>query len=250
MMRATGGSNVRQSVLFAPAIEALIAAGHTHFLELSPHPVLSNSITECLTTADASGLVLPSIRRQKPERATMLGSLAELHVHGHELNWAAQHPQVSHTVRLPDYPWQKDHYWHEPAYSLRLRTHPQVNPLIKLELQSVHPTWEAPLNKNVLTWLKDHRVGQHIIFPGAGYVDMALAAGRELHPDKPVVIEEFEIHRPCLFPGDDFPLIQIACVPEESAFVIQSLSSEDPQNWTLHVTGRLRSDPVNACRPV
>jgi acyl transferase domain-containing protein len=42
--------NVRQSVLFAPAIDALIAAGHTHFLEISPHPVLSTSLTECLTS--------------------------------------------------------------------------------------------------------------------------------------------------------------------------------------------------------
>jgi thioester reductase-like protein len=236
--------NVRQSVLFAPAIDALIAAGHTHFLEISPHPVLSTSLTECLSAAETDGLVLPSLRRQKPERTTMLGSLGALHVNGHAVNWAALYPQAGHTVRLPEYPWQKDHYWHEPAYSMRLRMHPQVNPLIRLPLQSLHPTWETPLNKSVLTWLKDHRVGQHMIFPGAGYVEMALAAGQDLHQGKPVVIEELEIHRPCLIPtGDEVPLIQIACVMEESAFVIQSLSSAEAQNWTRHVTGRLRSDP-------
>lgn len=238
--------NVRQSVLFAPAIDALIAAGHTHFLEISPHPVLSNSMTECLAAAETGGLVLPSLRRQQPERATLLGSLGALHVHGHAVAWEALYPQASNAVPLPAHPWQKARYWHEPSYSMRLRQRPQLNPLIKLRLHGMHPTWESPLHKNVLTWLKDHRVAQHTIFPGAGYVEMALAAGRELHPGTPVVIEELEIHRGCILPaGDDVPLIQIACLPEENSFVIQSTLTEEPPSWTQHVTGRLRSEPTD-----
>ncbi len=236
--------NVRQSVLFAPAIDAVIAAGQTHFLEISPHPVLSNSMTECLAEADAIGMVMPSLRRQKPERATLLGTLGALHVNGHEVDWTALYPEVSAALRLPGYPWQREHFWHEPAFSMRLRTHPQLNPLIKLARPNIHPTWETPLNKHVLTWLKDHRVGQHLIFPGAGYVEMALAAGQELHPDKPVLLEELEIHRGCILPaGDDVPLLQISCVTEENTFVIQSTPSEDPPNWTQHVTGRMRAEP-------
>ncbi|MDI1314628.1 type I polyketide synthase [Prosthecobacter sp.] len=236
--------NVRQSVLFAPAIDAVIAAGQTHFLEISPHPVLSNSMNECLALADAIGMALPSLRRQKPERAALLGTLGALHVNGHDVDWAAIYPHASSALRLPEYPWQKERFWHEPVYSMQLRTHPQSNPLLKLKMPNVHPTWETALNKSVLTWLKDHRVGQHLIFPGAGYVEMALAAGCELHPDKPVLIEELEIHRGCILPGgDDFPLLQIACVTDENTFVIQSTLTEEPPIWVAHVTGRLRAEP-------
>ncbi|MBN8419247.1 MAG: thioester reductase domain-containing protein [Verrucomicrobia bacterium] len=236
--------NVRQSVLFAPAIDAVIAAGQTHFLEISPHPVLSNSMAECLTTADAIGLVLPSLRRQKPERATLLGTLGALHVNGHEANWKGLYPQASAELRLPEYPWQKERFWHEPAYSMTLRTSPQLNPLLRLALQNMQPTWETALNKNVLTWLKDHRVGQHLIFPGAGYVEMALAAGQELHPDKPVLVEELEIRRGCILPaGEDVTLMQIACVPDENTFAIQSTLTETPPSWVEHVTGRVRAEP-------
>lgn len=236
--------NVRQSVLFAPAIDAVIAAGQTHFLEISPHPVLSNSMSECLTTAEALGLVLPSLRRQKPERATLLGTLGALHVNGHGVDWQGLYPQASSALRLPEYPWQKEHFWHEPAYSMNLRTRPQLNPLLKLTLQGFQPSWETALNKNVLTWLKDHRVGQHLIFPGAGYVEMALAAGRELHLDKPVLIEELEIHRGCILPaGDEVPLMQITCQPDENTFVIKSSITEEPPNWMQHVTGRMRAEP-------
>jgi thioester reductase-like protein len=237
-------NNVRRSVLFAPAIDAVIATGQTHFLEISPHPVLSNSMTECLAQADAIGLVLPSLRRQKPERAALLSTLSALHVNGHEVNWPALYPQVSSALRLPEYPWQKERFWHEPAISLRLRINPQSNPLLKLKLQNIHPTWEASLNKNVLTWLKDHRVGQHLIFPGAGYVEMALAAGEQLHPDQQVLLEELEIHRGCILPAsDDVTLMQIACLPDENTFVIQSSITEDPPSWVPHVTGRLRAEP-------
>ena len=236
--------NVRQSVLFAPAIDAVIAAGQTHFLEISPHPVLSNSMTECLAEADAIGLVLPSLRRQQPERATLLGTLGALHVNGHEVDWSALHPDASSALRLPEYPWQKEHFWHEPGFSRQLRTHPVLNPLLRVARQNIHPTWETPLNKSVLTWLKDHRVGQHLIFPGAGYVEMALAAGHELHPGQPVLVEELEIHRGCILPaGDDVPLLQIACLPDENTFVIQSTLTEDQPVWMQHVTGRLRAEP-------
>ncbi|MBB5035203.1 type I polyketide synthase [Prosthecobacter vanneervenii] len=236
--------NVRQSVLFAPAIDSAIAAGYTHFLEISPHPVLSNSMTECLTGAGLSGMVLPSLRRQKPERATMLGTLAALHVNGHAVDWSALYPDGRYLLRLPEYPWQNDHYWNEPTYSRKLRVNPQLNPLLQIALPTLHPTWEVGLNKSLLTWLKDHRVGQHLIFPGAGYVEMALAAGRELHPEQPVLIEELEIHRGCILPnGDDHPTMQIACIPAENTFVIQSTPAENPLSWTQHVTGRLRAEP-------
>lgn len=242
--------NVRQSVLFAPAIDALIATGRTHFLEISPHPVLSNSMTECLSMAEAEGLVLPSLRRQKPERATMLSTLGALHVHGHSVSWDTLYPEVSSAVRLPPYPWQRGHFWHEPAFSLRLRTHPQLNPLIKLPVPSLNPTWEAQLNKRVLTYLTDHRVGQHIIFPGAGYIEMALAAGAELFAEKPLVIEELDIQRGCLLPaGEDVTTIQIACQPADSTFVIQSTVAQDPPSWVQHVNGRMRTEPVRQAPP-
>jgi acyl transferase domain-containing protein/acyl carrier protein len=235
--------NVRQSVLFAPAIQSIIDAGFTHFLEISPHPVLSNSMSECLAGTEQSGLVLPTLRRQKPERLALLNSLGSLHVHGHPVDWAAWHPRTGHDLPLPSYPWQKDHYWNEPAYAMRLRMRPELNALLDQRLQSVHPTWETALNKGVLTWLRDHRVGQHLIFPGAGYVSMALGAARALHPEHAVVVEELEIHRGCILPsGDESPYLQIACLPEENSFSIQSTPPGDPPVWMQHVTGRFRAE--------
>ena len=55
--------NIRQPVLFGAAVGRLIADGYDTFLELSPHPVLGASVNECLAHAGATGVCLPSLRR-------------------------------------------------------------------------------------------------------------------------------------------------------------------------------------------
>ena len=75
--------NVREPVYFAAAAGAMIEDGYTTFLELSPHPVLSASIGECLALKDRPGLAVPSLRRQEEERALMLGALGALYGAGY-----------------------------------------------------------------------------------------------------------------------------------------------------------------------
>ena len=53
--------NVRDSVRFHAAIDALIEDGYNVFLEIGPHPVLAHSITECLTNKQKTGKIFPSI---------------------------------------------------------------------------------------------------------------------------------------------------------------------------------------------
>src|SRR6185312_1423357 len=49
--------NVRQSVLFASAMDAALRDGHSCFLEIGPHPVLRSSMQECLEQHKAVGKV-------------------------------------------------------------------------------------------------------------------------------------------------------------------------------------------------
>ncbi|MBR8838119.1 MAG: acyltransferase domain-containing protein [Stigonema ocellatum SAG 48.90 = DSM 106950] len=74
--------NMRNPVQFAAAVNGLIHAGHDIFLEISAHPVLSSSISECLAQANKVGTVLPSLRRQDSELTTMIASLSQLKILG------------------------------------------------------------------------------------------------------------------------------------------------------------------------
>ncbi len=106
------GRTIREPVQFAPAIAQLIAEKHTVFLEIGPHPVLSGYVAKSLRAAGQTGVILPSLRRQAAERATMLGSLGALYAQGFSIDWHALYPK-GQWVTLPTYPWQRSRYWME-----------------------------------------------------------------------------------------------------------------------------------------
>jgi len=107
--------NVRQPVRFAHGINALLEAGHSLFLEVSPHPVLSPAIMESANSHGNRVTVTPSLRRREGERGTLLTALAVLYTAGCKLNWSELYPKNSRFVDLPTYAWQHKRFWVEPA---------------------------------------------------------------------------------------------------------------------------------------
>ena len=100
-------NNLRQAVLFAPAVARLIADGVRCFVELSPHPLLLRAIEQNLQAAGAEGLALPSLRRETAERETLLSSLLALHCRGVGVHLAACFPEPLQPVSLPCYPFAR-----------------------------------------------------------------------------------------------------------------------------------------------
>ena len=103
-----------QPVRFAAATEKLSREGYTIFLELSPHPVLSPMVGQTLEAFHLSGITIPSMRRQQPEKAALLSALGELYQAGRTIDWDKQFLQGGQVVSLPTYPWQRQRYWFEP----------------------------------------------------------------------------------------------------------------------------------------
>lgn len=125
------GRNLRQTVCFAPALEALIESGYTQFLEISPHPVLSGYINACLRQQQVDGVVLPSLRRGHRERATLLKSLGTLYTLGHSVNWQSLYQDACQMVDLPVFPWQRESYWVSESKPQFLQAQPNST-LLKL----------------------------------------------------------------------------------------------------------------------
>ncbi|MGY5138757.1 type I polyketide synthase, partial [Streptomyces nigrescens] len=111
-------TNLRRTVEFAPAIEALIAAGHRTFVEVSPHPVLTVPLQETVEAVGAEAVVTGTLRRDDGGLSRLYTSLGELFVHGVDVDWspafAAHRPQL---VDLPTYAFQRRRYWLESGQS-------------------------------------------------------------------------------------------------------------------------------------
>jgi acyl transferase domain-containing protein len=108
------GRNLRQPVLFAQTVSAMLADGIDAVVEVSPHPALLTSLVQA--GAGEPPLTLASLRRGEPERAAMLASLGALWAAGHPVAWQRLFEDRSYArVRLPHYPWQRERHWSEAA---------------------------------------------------------------------------------------------------------------------------------------
>jgi acyl transferase domain-containing protein len=105
------GRNLRQTVRFSQAMQNLIAAGHTAWIEIGPHPVLQAPMLQCL--GGQPGLVVASLRQGKDAHLTLLEALGKLYRLGMDPCWAELVP-AGQVVPLPNYPWQRQRYWLEP----------------------------------------------------------------------------------------------------------------------------------------
>jgi acyl transferase domain-containing protein/NADPH:quinone reductase-like Zn-dependent oxidoreductase/SAM-dependent methyltransferase/acyl carrier protein len=231
---------IREPVRFAPAVSALVDFGVDVWLELNAHPALAHSTQECLTTRGAKAPVISSVRRDR-EFESMLESAMELHRAGAPLNFSAMTPS-RHLLSLPAYAWDKTRWWNESSDAREGRLAPGGRGLFDVRLPRAMPTWVVRLDSRHMAFLKDHKVENHVIFPAAAFVEMALEAGVQLFEGQPFVVEDFEIRKPLILPDPPSGVqIEFSYAPNERTFTIQS-RLEQSVTWSLHVVGSLRGE--------
>ncbi|NHC44334.1 type I polyketide synthase [Motilibacter sp. K478] len=232
-------ANVRQPVRFADAVGTLLGLGARTFLELGPHPVLTRSVLE---TAEAQGVAdvraASSLRRQAPEREALLRAAGEAYSWGVELDWEALLGAEPAEVALPSYPWQRRRHWAETPDSAR-RSAARPHPLLWRRIEGAGLEWEADLDAPHLGWLLDHRIEDEIVFPAAGYTELAVWAGRESYGTADGIVFQDLRFRKALYlePGDQ-PQVRLTFDPATGEFEVSS-ARRGTLDWTAHSTGRL-----------
>ena len=143
--------NVRQPVRFGEAVAALSAAGHTVFLEIGPHPVLSASIAQAV---EPSAAVLASLRRGRDERETLLESLGGLYALGWPVDWRGVFPDGGRRAPLPTYPFQRQRYWFEAPSRPAAAAAPSLLPDAEAALEALLASQLDAFNRMVALQLE------------------------------------------------------------------------------------------------
>ncbi|WP_419998930.1 SDR family NAD(P)-dependent oxidoreductase [Streptomyces boninensis] len=106
-------ASLRETVEFDRAVRTLVDAGHSAFVEVSPHPVLTPAIAD-LGDEGRSVVTVETLRRDDGGVGRLLRSLGEAWVCGVSVGWGAVLPAgESGAVELPTYAFQRRRFWPE-----------------------------------------------------------------------------------------------------------------------------------------
>ncbi len=240
--------NLRQPVRFSQVIRDLIREGFLTFLEMSPHPILSASIEENLAASQTQGTVLASWRRNTSERRTMLEALGTLYANGHDVDWTKLYAQRGRVVSLPSYPWQKEYYWAEAPKKSNKAKGSGIHPLLGIRFDSsIAPgehVWQQSLSVDAFPYLADHAIDTEVVFPGTGYVEMALAAASAVYGPGTVIIDEMSLDHMLALAPDTERQVQLVLQKDDEGFAGIGISSRgmDETSWIRHATARVHID--------
>lgn len=265
--------NLVSQVRFGEALESLCRCLRQEnsgimnpvFIEVGPHAALKGPFGQTLKALNLANFdyeYTSALVRLQDARQSVLSVAGKLFELGYPVSVDTANSLGSPTLPgkvltdLPTYCW--DHsakYWHESRLSkeYRLRQHPyhDVLGLRVISGNSIDPTWRQILSVDRQPWLTDHVIDGFKIFPGSGYVCMAIEAAWQLAEDSKkatkisrIRLRDVRFIKALVIPdGPDTLEVQIILRQGPSTwreFVVAALSAEG--QWSEHCRGLVTAE--------
>ncbi|KYF94033.1 hypothetical protein BE20_07670 [Sorangium cellulosum] len=220
------------------------------FVEVGPKPTLLGLVPACLP--DARPVLLPASRAGRDEAASALEALGGFWVVGGSVTWSGVFPSGGRRVSLPTYPWQRERYWIEAPVDreadgtgrARAGDHPLLGEVFSVSTHAGLRLWETTLDRKRLPWLGEHRAQGEVVFPGAGYLEMALSSGAEILGDGPIQVTDVVLIETLTFAGDTAVPVQVVTTEERPGRLRFQVASREPGErrapFRIHARGVLR----------
>ncbi|WP_433655213.1 type I polyketide synthase [Nocardia sp. CA-128927] len=241
--------NLRSPVRFESAVEQLLGTGHTVFVEVSPHPVLTVGIAETGEAAGVDLVATGTLRRDDGGLDRLLLSAAELFTAGVDVDWTGS-TAGGRRIDLPTYAFQRQRYWLEDSAvvgdvtsaGLGAAEHPLLGAAVDVA-GSAGVLLTGRLSTRTHPWLADHAVSGVVLLPGTAFLELAIRAGDQVGCDR---VEELTLHAPLVVPEQGAVVLQVVVAEPDKAerreFSVYSRPAENAdQPWTRHANGLLTS---------
>ncbi|WP_196759783.1 type I polyketide synthase, partial [Mycobacterium avium] len=237
--------HVRDAVRFADSVRFAQSAGATRFLEVGTSSGLTAAIEE--TLADAPVVTVSALRKDRPEPVALVNAVAQGWVCGMDVDWRGA-LGTGHLVDLPTYAFDRRRFWlsgdgaasDAAGLGLAAGDHALLGAVVELPA-SGGVLLTGRLSPASQGWLADHAVGGVVLFPGAGFVELAIRAGDEVGCG---IIDELNLAAPLVLPAGGSVAIQVVVDgPDDSgARAVSVFSRADAgAGWLLHAEGVLRA---------
>lgn len=226
--------NLREPVAFKKAIDFCLDLGIDTFLEIGPHHTLTPLIRGISQERGKSVAAVGSLMRGDDDFMTMSKAAANLHVVGVPMNWSVLAPQQGEEGKpFPAYPWAKERFDYLPLEARQILFAGSAHPLLGQREAGPEPAWSNEISLKSHKYFGDHRVSGDCLVPAVAYVEMMVAALRELHGPGPVEIRDIRFLEALSLGADDTVLLRTSIDPATSRIRIYSLQRDSDDGWRL-----------------
>ncbi|MGZ3118308.1 type I polyketide synthase [Streptomyces sp. H62] len=261
--------HAREAVRFGDGVGVVRGLGVATLVEVGPHAVLTGMAGECLDETGDDVVVVPVMRRGRPEREVFEAAVATVFTRDADLDVNALHTGSGggRRIDLPTYPFQRDRYWLAATPRNRTRTdgvsaaglreadHPLLAAAVELPGTDTE-VWSGRISAADLPWLADHLVWDRGVVPGAALLEMLLQVGSRIGLPR---VAELILETPLTWASDRPLQVRIVVAAATSApggarevtlhsrpepMAASSSSSrpaarERDDDWTRHASGLL-----------
>ncbi|WP_330347003.1 SDR family NAD(P)-dependent oxidoreductase [Streptomyces sp. NBC_00582] len=260
--------HVRHAVRFIDAVRRVRDEGAAKWLELGPDATLT-ALARAEVHADPAeqALLVPALRKDRDEPGTLLSAVAELYARGTDPRWPAVFADGgARRVDLPTYAFQRQRFWPDApsatagdaaGLGLTAAGHPLLGAEVALA-EGSGTLLTGRLSLRTHPWLRDHAVAGTVLFPGTGFLELALQAGLRVGCAR---LADLTLETPLVLTEHHAVRIQVAVGgPDESGRRTVSVHSRADSadgeahagtgGWVRHAGGFLDADHTDeADRP-
>uniref|UniRef100_UPI0013C49742 acyltransferase domain-containing protein n=1 Tax=Streptomyces europaeiscabiei TaxID=146819 RepID=UPI0013C49742 len=249
--------HLRHTVRFADGVGWLAAHGVTRYLELGPDATLTALTRSCLPDDTTDRVCVPLLRKDRPERGTLLAAVAAAHVHGVRVDLDALlgADPADPRIALPTYAFTRDRYWLPPALTTADVTgagltgtgHPLLGAVVRVA-DDDRVLLTGRLSTRAQPWLADHTVSGTVLLPGTAFVELVLRAGDEVGCG---LLDDLTLEAPLVLPDTAGVQLQIALgapgpTGHRPVTVHSRPDADDDSPWTRHATAVLAPAPADS----
>ncbi|MEU9923471.1 type I polyketide synthase [Streptomyces griseoluteus] len=239
--------NLRRPVRFRPAVTAAAQDRHQVFIEISPHPVVTQSLSDSLAPLVPHAVVLPTLRRAQDEVVTFRTQLAAFHCHGGTVDWTSA-CGGGHLADVPTTTFDRVPHWAGDPVAPEVPRADGALPGRHTVIPGapVRHNWHATAPARHLPWLDDHRVHGSPVLPGAGFCAVlhtaAVTALAGATPD----VELVDIAFHDLLPLDeDTALSTTVTLTDGDQATCEVHAPAADGSWHLHASAVARRTPAS-----
>ncbi|RJE26620.1 polyketide synthase [Aspergillus sclerotialis] len=249
--------SLESPVLFLTAVKAMVNERDNtdlFFIEVGPHSALSGPLRQIMNEIHRDFTYCPTVARQKDQLRSLLNAFGHAYLNDIPVDFRIANGNGNTLKDIPLRFWQNDDLgWVEDRLTRNWRfrqfPHHELLGSRTLESSDIEPAWRNVFYVRDNAWVSQHKILNDIVFPGAGYIAMAVEAIRQItgYPDcslkhvhwKTALVMQLTSEVELLTSFRPLKLTDSV----DSVWYEFTISSYASGRWTKHCAGQARPGP-------